>query len=68
MMTFKERNQDWTALSTIFKTCKPISSANDVDSLYNHLMNGFSYMAMTDYPYPTSFLQPMPGNPVNVAC
>lgn len=31
-------------------------------------MNGFSYMAMTDYPYPTSFLTDMPGNPVNAAC
>jgi len=31
-------------------------------------MNGFAYMAMTDYPYETNFLNPMPGFPVNVAC
>lgn len=31
-------------------------------------MNGFLYMAMTDYPYPSSFLQPMPGWPINRAC
>ena len=31
-------------------------------------MNGFSYMAMTNYPYPTSFLEPMPAWPVNEAC
>jgi hypothetical protein len=31
-------------------------------------MNGFSYMAMTNYPYSTSFLNPMPAWPVNVSC
>jgi hypothetical protein len=31
-------------------------------------MNGFSYMAMTNYPYATSFLNPMPAWPVNVSC
>ncbi len=31
-------------------------------------MNGYSYMAMTNYPYPTKFLQPMPKNPVDASC
>jgi Serine carboxypeptidase S28 len=31
-------------------------------------MNGFSYMAMTNYPYSSSFLTPMPAWPVNVSC
>ena len=52
LMSIKSRTQaDWDEVSKIFMTCDPISSANDIDSLYNHLMNGFSYMAMTDYPY-----------------
>lgn len=32
------------------------------------LQNGFLYMAMTDYPYPASFLEPMPAFPINVSC
>jgi len=31
-------------------------------------MNGYYYMAMTNYPYPSDFLNPMPGWPVNVSC
>jgi hypothetical protein len=31
-------------------------------------MNGYSYMAMTNYPYASSFLTSMPAWPVNVSC
>lgn len=62
------RKADWPELSTTFNTCTPITKADDIDNLYNHLMNGFSYMAMTNYPYTTSFLTPMPPWPVNVSC
>lgn len=67
-MDLKTREADWEALSTVFNTCEPISKPEDIDNLYNHLMNGYYYMAMTNYPYPTDFLQKMPGNPVKVAC
>jgi hypothetical protein len=51
-----------------FNTCRTISTYQDIDNLYLHLMNGFAYMAMTNYPYSSSFLNPMPAWPVNVSC
>lgn len=62
------RRGDWGALGQAFNTCKPINSQADIDNLYLHVMNGYSYMAMTNYPYPTSFLTPMPAWPVNASC
>jgi len=62
------RQGDWIAMGQALNTCKPIKSYNDIDNLYLHLMNGFSYMAMTNYPYSSSFLNPMPAWPVNVSC
>lgn len=37
-------------------------------ALIDLVRNGFVYMAMTDYPYDSSFLEPMPGYPINVSC
>jgi lysosomal Pro-X carboxypeptidase len=36
--------------------------------LYALLTNGYAYMAMTDYPYESDFLEPMPGFPIVEAC
>jgi len=58
----------WDEFSALFKLCHPVDSADDVDNLYQHISNGFAYMAMTDYPEAANFLNPMPAWPVNVSC
>jgi len=54
-------------VSEIFNTCTTIASSDDLNYLYMHLSNGYQYMAMTDYPYPANFLEPMPAWPVEVS-
>jgi hypothetical protein len=60
----KGRSDTWPQLDQIFNTCTAIQSAGDIEYLYQHLSNGYLYMAMTDYPYPANFLEPMPAWPV----
>jgi len=48
--------------------CDEVTSADDLQGLYDHISNGIAYMAMTDYPYESSFLANMPAWPVNVSC
>jgi len=36
--------------------------------LVNWIESGIGYLAMTDYPYPTNFLEPLPAWPVNAFC
>lgn len=47
-------------------TDSPITSAEDAGYVEGWVREAFEYMAMTDYPYPSSFLEPMPGWPVKV--
>ncbi|XP_071044535.1 lysosomal Pro-X carboxypeptidase isoform X2 [Parasteatoda tepidariorum] len=54
-------------LSDTFKLCQPITAPNVTD-LIQWLYDTWSYMAMTDYPYPTDFLVPLPANPIKKAC
>ncbi len=55
-------------LSEQLQLCYPLQTQTDMSNLFNWINNAIQYMAMADYPYPASFLGPMPGNPVNVSC
>jgi len=64
----KTQQDIWEEIRKAFNVCDPITKAEDLEHLYHYLDNGFTYMAMTNYPYETSFLEPMPAWPVDAAC
>ena len=70
MMALKDssRAATWGEISTLLNTCKTITNETEIQNLYEHYMNGYLYMSMTDYPYASAFLNPMPAWPVNVSC
>ena len=45
-----------------------MTSNDNITFVENWLINAYDYMAMVNYPYPTSFLTPLPGYPVNFSC
>jgi len=58
----------WAALKADYKLCDEVTTAQDLQDLYDHVSNGIAYMAMTDYPYSSDFLASMPPWPVNKSC
>lgn len=48
--------------------CKVPTKADDVEQLIAQLTDDLGTMAMVDYPYPTSFIEPLPAWPVKYAC
>eukprot|EP01113_Clastostelium_recurvatum_P016817 TRINITY_DN1972_c0_g1_i6.p1 TRINITY_DN1972_c0_g1~~TRINITY_DN1972_c0_g1_i6.p1 ORF type:complete len:512 (+),score=108.88 TRINITY_DN1972_c0_g1_i6:41-1537(+) len=56
-------------LSNLTKTFKPCSAlAKDASDLIAWVINGLTYQAMVDYPYPADFLEPLPAWPVTKSC
>lgn len=52
-------------LAKSFHLCQSPTSFN-VNDLINWLSDTWSFLAMTNYPYPTKFLVPLPAYPINV--
>lgn len=63
----KEKN-GLDELSKIFKLCKPLTNSTDVNALIDWIGNIYANLAMVNYPYPTSFLAPLPAYPVREFC
>ncbi|KAL2522446.1 Serine carboxypeptidase S28 family protein [Forsythia ovata] len=60
-----EKNDGLLHLTSTFRFCKKLETADD---LSNWLSSAYSYLAMGNYPYPSDFLMPMPGNPIKEVC
>ncbi|KAF5198137.1 Lysosomal pro-x carboxypeptidase [Thalictrum thalictroides] len=52
-------------LTKRFHMCQSLNSTED---LSDWLESAYSYLAMVDYPYPSSFLMPLPASPIKEVC
>lgn len=59
---------DINKLNKIFKINETslLSSQDDVSYITAYILEAYFYLAMTDYPYPTTFLKPLPAWPLEV--
>ncbi|XP_027018620.2 dipeptidyl peptidase 2 isoform X1 [Tachysurus fulvidraco] len=62
------QQKEYSRIQSAFLLCKTPSSDKDIHQLNGFLRNAFTYLAMLDYPYETSFMSKMPAFPVKVAC
>lgn len=56
------------ALAAAMRTCGPLPDPIDGDRILSYVDGALATMAMLDYPFPTTFVTPMPARPVAVAC
>ncbi|PFX19876.1 lysosomal Pro-X carboxypeptidase-like [Stylophora pistillata] len=55
-------------LSSIFKLCSPLKTKDNVTQLEYWLSETWVNLAMVDYPYHASFLEPLPAWPIKETC
>ncbi|KAK2576844.1 hypothetical protein KPH14_005476 [Odynerus spinipes] len=65
-ITSDDEGKKW--LSETWKLCQPLKNATDVEDLLSFLEDVYGTIAMVDYPYESSFIVPLPPNPVKVFC
>jgi len=69
-MSLLPNNSGISWLNTNFHLCptSQLAAANNISILKNYLTDLWTNLAMMDYPYPTTFLAPLPANPVLAVC
>lgn len=65
-ITADDEGKKW--LSDNWKLCKPLKNEEQVEELMSFLEDVYGVIAMVNYPYESSFIVPLPANPVKVFC
>ncbi|CAK9187664.1 unnamed protein product [Ilex paraguariensis] len=70
-----QKNDGLQLLSKMFRLCRWFIDSDSIkdefrepekaEDLSDWLESAYNFLAMTDYPYPTDFVMPLPGNPIN---
>lgn len=70
MVNIKHDSVKYADIDTIFNICanSTIKTPEDVDNLIGLLSDSLGTMAMVNYPYATSFINPLPAWPIAEAC
>ncbi|KAI5699321.1 hypothetical protein M8J75_001095 [Diaphorina citri] len=55
-------------LTDNWKLCTPLETTDDVQKFKGWIGDIYSTLAMVNYPYPNSFLRPVPGYPIKKFC
>ena len=66
--SMRDQSDSYEILNEIFNLCAVPSGPAEVESLINTLDSSIGTMAMVNYPYPTSFVEPLPAWPVCASC
>ncbi|XP_076065811.1 lysosomal Pro-X carboxypeptidase [Oratosquilla oratoria] len=61
-----KKGYEW--LSDAWQLCKPVKTKEDIVDLKDYLTNVWTNLAMVEYPYPASFLAPLPAYPIKTVC
>lgn len=59
---------NFAAMTSAFKTCTPVTTAQQARNLADQISGALGTMQMVDYPYASDFLGALPANPVHTAC
>lgn len=60
-----QRDHGLLQLTKTFRLCRELKS---IEELSNWWDSAYTSLAMANYPYPTEFLMPLPGNPIKEVC